>query len=138
MTGRAVPPRQTQQRHAGMTDARMESAMGRLLQVGVLCAASIVLLGGVMYILHHGAERVAYVTFQPRPLDLRHPSALLRQVRQSGSRGLLECGILILLATPICRVVFALASFALQRDRLYIVVSAIVLGALLFGLLDGG
>lgn len=120
-----------------LTDERMEILMARLLQGGVLTAASLVALGGVFYLLHHGHQPVAYRTFRPEPLTLRHPSRLLDQLRRSGPEAMLVLGILVLLATPVCRVIFAVVSFAIEWDRLYVVVSAIVLAALLFGIFHG-
>jgi uncharacterized membrane protein len=117
-----------------LTDQRMETLMGRLLQVGVLAAASLVAMGGVFYLLRHGQQPVAYATFLPEPLPLRHPSRLLHQLRRSGAQAMLVLGILVLLATPVCRVIFAVVSFAIERDRLYVVISGIVLAVLLFGI----
>ena len=130
--------REEKARQSFLTDERMELLMGHLLQTGVLAAATVVALGGVLYVLHHGGEPVSYRTFQPKPLNLRHPLELLAALRRSGAVGVVGAGILILVATPICRVIFALVSFALERDRLYALVSAVVLAALLFGLLQGG
>jgi uncharacterized membrane protein len=44
-------------------------------------------------------------------------------------------GVLLLIATPIARVVFAVVSFAMERDWLYVAISAVVLAILAFGLL---
>jgi uncharacterized membrane protein len=127
----------TETTHA-LTDERMELLMGRLLQTGVFVAAAVVAAGGLLYVVHHGTEHVAYGTFRPRPLNLKHPLSVLTTLRRSGAAGVVDAGILILIATPICRVVLALVSFAIERDRLYVLVSTIVLAALLFGLLHGG
>ena len=121
-----------------LSDERMEFLMGRLLQIGVLAAATVVAVGGALYVLHHGGEHVAYRSFQLKPLNLRHPVRLLETLRGSGAAGVVGLGILILVATPICRVIFALAAFALERDKFYVLVSAVVLAALIFGLLHGG
>jgi len=45
--------------------------------------------------------------------------------------GIAQLGLLVLLATPVVRVAAAIVGFALERDRLYVAVSAIVLGILL-------
>jgi hypothetical protein len=50
---------------------------------------------------------------------------------------LIQLGLVLLLATPLLRVVSSLAGFALQRDRVYVAVTLIVLGILLYGLLGG-
>jgi uncharacterized membrane protein len=47
-------------------------------------------------------------------------------------------GILLLIATPVCRVLFAIVAFVLEGDRLYVVVSLLVLAVLLFGMFHGG
>ncbi len=54
------------------------------------------------------------------------------------SGGIIQLGLLLLIATPIVRVAFAVVAFALQRDRVYVIVTLIVLGVLLFSLLGGG
>jgi uncharacterized membrane protein len=61
-------------------------------------------------------------------------------VQQLGSRGperLLDIGILLLVATPVLRVVLGLVSFTRQRDWMYVLVSTLVLAALLFGTFHG-
>jgi uncharacterized membrane protein len=45
--------------------------------------------------------------------------------------------VLLLIATPIARVVFALIGFARQRDWMYVGVSAIVLALLAYSLAGG-
>ena len=49
-----------------------------------------------------------------------------------------QLGLLLLIATPIARVVLAAVGFAFERDRMYVVVSLIVLAVLLFSLLHVG
>jgi uncharacterized membrane protein len=121
-----------------MDDARMEIIMGRLLQVGVLLAAGVVLVGGVMYVLARAGEGVNYRVFTARPIALRHPRALLGGVARGDASSILELGILLLVATPICRVMFAVIAFAMERDRLYVAISLTVLAVLLFGMLRAG
>jgi uncharacterized membrane protein len=121
-----------------MDDARMEVIMGRLLQAGVLLAASVVLVGGVMYLMGHAGESVSYRAFTARPIELRHPVALLGDVVRGDAPAILELGILLLVATPICRVIFAVIAFAMERDRLYVAISLTVLAVLLFGMLRAG
>ena len=116
-------------------DARMEQVMGRLLQVGVLLAASVVLAGGVLYLRAHAGERVSYRVFTARPIQLRHPATLVHGVSTGDAVALIDLGILLLVATPVCRVIFAVVAFALERDRLYVAISVAVLAVLLFGLL---
>jgi uncharacterized membrane protein len=50
---------------------------------------------------------------------------------------LLQLGLLVLIATPVARVPFALGAFALQRDRTYVIVTLVVLSILAYGLVTG-
>jgi len=51
--------------------------------------------------------------------------------------GLIQLGLLLLLATPVARVAFSVVAFLLQRDRLYVLVTLIVLGILLYSIAGG-
>ena len=44
-------------------DHDVEQLIGRLLQVGVLLAAAVVLIGGVMLLVQHGSRPVEFATF---------------------------------------------------------------------------
>lgn len=119
---------------SGFNDRRMEIAMGRLLQIGVLLASAVVLAGGILYLHAHPAGAVNYHTFAGEPAGLRSPVALFRLLLAGDPAALIETGVLLLIATPIARVVFAILGFALERDRLYVGVSLAVLTVLLISL----
>jgi Predicted membrane protein len=48
---------------------------------------------------------------------------------------IIQFGLLLLIATPVARVIFAVFAFALQRDFLYVTISTIVLLTLLYSLI---
>jgi len=112
----------------------MEIVMGRLLQIGVLLASTVVLAGGILYLRAHPGSAVDYRVFIGEPAGLRSPVALLRLLVAGDPTALIEVGVLLLIATPIARVVFAVVAFALERDRLYVAVSLTVLAVLLASL----
>jgi uncharacterized membrane protein len=128
----------TRPHKGGFDDAQMEMIMGRLLQVGVLLAATVVLVGGVLYVIKHAGGQADFRVFRPQPFSVRHPMALLRGIAGWQASAVIQLGILLLIATPICRVIFAVIGFLIERDRLYVVVSLVVLAVLLFGMLRGG
>jgi uncharacterized membrane protein len=131
----AQPPASDGRNAGGFDDARMELVMGRLLQAGVLLAAAVVLLGGARYLFAHAGERSNYRVFIAKPLELRHPAALLHGLPHGDPAAIIDVGILLLVATPICRVIFAVVGFAIERDRLYVAISLTVLAVLLYGML---
>jgi uncharacterized membrane protein len=118
-----------------LDDARMETIMGRLLQAGVLLAAVFVLVGGAMYMAAHAGERSSYSVFKGTPIQVRHPAPLLLGLEHGAPSAIIEVGLLLLVATPICRVIFAVIAFAMERDTLYVAVSLTVLAVLLYGML---
>jgi uncharacterized membrane protein len=120
---------------APFDDRRMEMMMGRLLQAGVLLASTVVLVGGILYLKAHGDTPANFRTFTGEAASLRYPARLFSLLRQGDSAAIVQLGILLLIATPIARVAFAVIGFAIERDRLYIVVSLTVLAVLIFGLL---
>jgi len=123
---------------AKFDDARMEVIMGTLLRVGVVFASTVVAAGGLFYLQDHVEERADYRTFVAHPLSLRRPAELVSGIARGDATAIIELGILLLVATPIARVVFAVVGFAIERDKLYIAISLTVLAVLLYGMLRSG
>lgn len=119
---------------AAPEDARMDAQMGRLLQVGVLLASATVLIGGVLLLRSGAGARADLRTFRGEPGTLRQVGPLLGAIRHGEPAAIIQLGALLLIATPVARVVFAAASFLRQRDWLYVAVSLVVLLILLLGL----
>jgi uncharacterized membrane protein len=122
---------------SGWTDRQVEMIIGNLLRTGVLLAAAIVLCGGVIFLVRHGAVTPDYHLFRGEPSDLCSPKGIVSDAVHLSSRGIIQLGFLLLIATPVLRVAACSVAFACQRDRLYVVVSLIVLGLLLYSLLVG-
>lgn len=119
---------------AGMTDQKLEMAIGRMLQAGVLLSALIVAIGGVLYLAQSHGPRPDYTHFHGVAPDLRSPAGIFARAMHGDAEGLIQLGLLLLIATPIVRVVVAAGGFLLERDRLYAVVSLIVFAVLLWSL----
>jgi uncharacterized membrane protein len=121
-------------RGPGWTDQRVDEIIGNLLRVGVILAAAVVLLGGGLYLTQPGSTVPDYRVFHGEPAYLREVSGIVKDARALDGRGLIQLGLLLLLATPVARVAFSVVAFALQRDRTYVVVTLIVLAVLLYSL----
>jgi uncharacterized membrane protein len=98
----------------------------------------VVAAGGVFYLQDHAGQRPDYRTFVAHPLSLRRPAELAGGIARGEADAIVELGILLLVATPIARVVFAAVGFAIERDRLYVAISLTVLAVLLYGMLRVG
>ena len=110
----------------------LEIAMGRMLQIGVTAAALVVLVGGILYLAQSGGSRPDYQHFHGAPIAAETIHGIVADAEHLDARGIIEFGLLLLLATPVCRVIFGVVGFAMLRDRFYTAVSAVVLVILLF------
>jgi uncharacterized membrane protein len=113
----------------------LEVRLSRLLTAGVLLATGVGLAGLVLYLLEHRGVRADLSTFIPEPDHLRAPEQIASHAFDLDSAALLQLGVLLLIFTPIMRVVFSLVMFATKRDWLYVSVTLTVLCALAIGLL---
>jgi len=119
------------------SDERIEQVVGNLLRVGVILAAAVVAAGGALYLVRHGGEPPHYRIFRGEPSDLCHIRGILGETLAGKARALIQLGLLLLVATPVARVVFSVMGFALERDRAYVAITALVLAILLFSIAGG-
>ena len=120
------------------TDQRMEEVLGNLLRAGVISSAAITLVGGAIYLVRHGASLADYRAFGGEPSDLCTLSGIVGNALSGRGRGIIQLGLLLLIATPVARVAFSIWGFAAERDRLYMIFTVVVLGILLYSLLGSG
>lgn len=131
-----APPEESEAAgRAAAEDLRVELALALLLRAGVLLAAGLVLAGGVLYLAREGGMRPDYGRFSGEPGNLRHPLGVFAAALALNPLGLIQLGVLVLLATPVVRVAFSLLAFLRERDRTYVGMTAVVLVVLLLSLL---
>lgn len=119
---------------AHMDDQRVEALIANLLRAGVLISALVVIGGAVPYLGSHPWARVDYRTFHGEPEELKTVHSIVRDAFSGDSRGIMQLGLLLLIATPIVRVAFSAVAFALERDWMYVAFTMIVLTVLLYSL----
>jgi len=119
-------------------DQRMDQIMAILLRSGVSLAASLVFIGGIVYLSRHDLPAINYRVFQGEPRELRTVSGILREAVKFHGRGLIQLGLLILIATPVARVLFSVVAFLYERDWTYVGITMIVLALLCYSLFGGG
>jgi uncharacterized membrane protein len=126
------------QKYLGPSDERVEQVIGNLLRLGVIVSALMVACGGVLYLMQAGGQPKPQLhEFHVQPEQLRNPLDILRQALALDPLGLIMLGLLMLIATPVARVIFSVIAFALQRDYLYVVFTLIVLAVLMYSLFSG-
>ena len=122
---------------ARWTDDQFDLVLAHVLRAGALLAAIVVAAGGVMFVLAHGSERPQYQVFRGEPARLRSVHAIVVEAMHLRADGVVQLGLLLLIATPIARVVFSVIGFIKQRDWLYVGITAAVLALLTYSLLSG-
>lgn len=116
------------------SDERVEEIMGNLLRAGVILAAMVVLAGGIFYLIRYGSTSPDYRVFRGEPADLRSVLGILTNAIDLHSRGLIQFGLLLLVATPVARVAFSIFAFARQCDFTYVVLTLVVFTVLIYSL----
>jgi len=132
MTGRSgSPATQTMENRV----SRMENLLSWVLRLGVLASLACVVTGTVISFVHHPE----YVSSAVELRRLTQPGAAfphtLRDVfagaREWRGQAIVTIGLLMLIATPIMRVTVSIFIFLYQKDRIFTLITAIVLCLLL-------
>lgn len=113
----------------------VDTAISRLLRFGVISSIVVITIGLVLTFLHHPEYlRSRTALGQLTEAEAMYPHHLVDVVRQAGEgsgQAIVMLGLLLLIATPVARVAFSIIAFAVERDRLYVVITSVVLLALL-------
>ena len=121
-----------------LDDRGIEVMIGNLLRAGVLIAATVVVIGAVIYLAHCGPQPASFSVFRGEAAALRTMPAIVKGAAHLHGKSIIQLGLLLLIATPIARVMFSVIGFALERDYLYVVLTLIVLAVLLYSLIGSG
>ena len=119
------------------SDHRVEQIVGRLLQIGVLVAAAVVVVGGIALLASSGHTTANFSQFRPEASALDSVGGVIRGALALDARAVVQLGLVLLIATPVARVALTLVAFVLQRDRMYVAITTLVLALLLYGLVWG-
>ncbi|RYD91642.1 MAG: DUF1634 domain-containing protein [Sphingobacteriales bacterium] len=115
----------------------MQLIIGRLLQTGVFASIGIVFVGGVIYLTRHGHELANYEVFKGVPGYI-HPKYVFKSIFAMRGRAIIQLGIMLLIATPVIRVIFSAIGFVYEKDYLYIGITLLVLAIIIFSMVHGG
>ncbi|AFZ56785.1 DUF1634 domain-containing protein [Anabaena cylindrica FACHB-243] len=117
------------------SEKQLEYLLSNLLKYGVLIASSVVLFGGILYLIHHGSEPAEYQVFLGTPSEFRSPTGVVNAVLAGSRRGIIQLGLLLLIAIPILRVFISFFTFLLQRNFIYVIITSLVLVSLTYSLI---
>jgi len=120
-----------------ITDKDIQALVGNLLRVGVYLSMAIVVLGGVIYLTEHGGEKIDYAVFDFNKVSLKTVEGIFSEVLSFKGAAVVQFGLLMLIFTPIARVLMAVISFLIEKDYLYVAIGLLVL-AIIMASLSGG
>jgi len=116
----------------------MEKLIGLVLLSGVLASAATVLVGGMIYLWKHGSSPVHYRVFRGEPSDLRFLGGIWGRLKEGSGRGIIQFGLVLLVAVQLVRVTLTGILFAVSRDKAFVVITTLVLGLLTYALFFAG
>jgi len=124
--------------HHSLDDRGIEVIIGNLLRAGVLIAATVVVAGAVIYLSHYALQPANFRVFRGEAAALRSLPAIAKGTLHLDGKSIIQFGLLLLIATPVARVIFSVIGFADERDHLYVGLTLIVLAVLLYSLIGSG
>ena len=108
-------------------DKDVQLILGTLLRVGVLISTGIVLIGGIVFLVSNPNQRVSFEHFKPENTQFSSITEIIIGLKTFDGLAIIQFGVLLLIFTPIARVVFSIFSFLIERDYMYVVIGLIVL-----------
>ncbi|MDB5019857.1 MAG: hypothetical protein JWQ28_984 [Pedobacter sp.] len=115
-------------------DKDVQVILGTLLRFGVILSMVVVLIGGMVYLNSQGKAIVDYSQFRSEHADLTSIKAIFSGLLSLQGKAIIQFGIVLLIFTPISRVIFSVFGFLLEKDYMYVVIGLIVLSIIIFSL----
>jgi uncharacterized membrane protein len=115
----------------------MAGLVALVLRGGVVLAAVVTVAGAVPLLLAHGREFPTYHSFHGTEAPYRSLATIAQGVVQGDPLAIIMLGITVLIATPLSRVLLTLIGFLVERDRMYVALTSVVLLVLLYSLVAG-
>ena len=121
----------------------MELYISSVLRIGVMIAATIILIGTIFYLAGIGPsagnpKHLNDVTGNGGHAIPVSPSSILHGVATGNGIAIIQLGVLALILTPMTRVAMTAALFFAQRDRIFVAITSVVFVVLVLGLIGVG
>jgi uncharacterized membrane protein len=118
-------------------DTDMQLLLGQVLRAGTVLSICVVFFGGIIYLAKHGQSIPNYREFKGIPDFVSNAKGLFNGALTFKGQAIIQLGIILLIATPIMRVIFSTIGFALEKDYMYVVISLLVLCIICFSMING-
>jgi len=120
-----------------VTDYDMQQLIGHVLRYGVLISGAIAIIGGMWYLYQQGSGLPSYTEFHGEGKGYTSLTGIIKGLGNGNATEIIQLGVIILIATPILRIMFSLVAFIFEKDKLYVFITLIVLSIILFSMFGG-
>jgi len=138
MNSNEIDPAQEQ---ADLRLRRVELVISVLLRGGVIVSLSLVVFGTVLSFLHHPSYLHSASDLQrlasPGAAFPHSPHEIKEALQAWQGQAFVAAGLIVLIATPVMRVAVSILAFLYQRDRVFVLLTTIVLALLLLSFVLG-
>ncbi|WP_442590143.1 DUF1634 domain-containing protein [Pedobacter sp. AW31-3R] len=115
-------------------DKDIQVVLGTLLRVGVIASMAVVFVGGVIYLSMYSSYMIDYEIFNPQKTPYSSILMIFHGLLTLDGKAIIQFGTLLLIFTPVTRIVFSIFSFLIEKDYLYVLIGLFVLGIILISL----
>lgn len=116
-------------------DIDLNRSVGNLLRFGVILSVVVSLIGFVKLFLEGYQMPTRFETLDMSSENMFRKFA--RELQNTEGMAIIQLGILILILTPVLRIIFALIGYIKEKDYTYVLISLIVLGIITISFLTG-
>lgn len=120
-----------------LADKDIQQLLGKQLRFGVILSSVIVMVGGIVFLIRHGSEMPEYTQFTGVSDGLNNLSGIIEGTLAGKGRDIIQLGVVLLIATPIFRILFSVIGFLMEKDYLYVCITLLVLGIITFSMVGG-
>ena len=112
----------------------MNEILSKVLRIGVFTACGLAVFSGILYLCQNGLSSMPDLTHfsydEAHPADYTTLSGVWNGLCSWDPRSWIQLSIIVLILTPIMRVVFSLVEFIREKDLTYVAITAVVLAVI--------
>jgi uncharacterized membrane protein len=122
-----------------LSEDGMKLFIGKTLRFGTIISCVVTLLGGTIFLLHshHVVPDYSPENFSGTAGYLREFSGIISHVMKADGAAIIQLGVIVLIATPITRILFSAIAFLLEKDYLYVGITLLVLAIIITNMVLG-
>jgi len=110
------------------TDKDLQKIIGNVLRYGVIISLSVSTLGGIILLASQSAETISFTHFEEKNENIIVViQEILKGIGTFNGESIIFLGILLLFLIPIVRLILSLFSFMLEKDKMYVIITLIVI-----------